>query len=1475
MRASGLNNKRRQFALGHIWVFLLSWAMLITAPDRAFSQSCFFTPCFDNDCGDLNVGFTPLGGPQFCEGQTITLNNTSTDGFDFFVVDWRDGNVDTLFDYEPFQHIYNIPDSLVCDGPPIRPFSLCFKGQKDCPDGISCQSGTYDFGIIVRPEASFQVPFEVCVGSEVPISNTSCNADSYLWDFGNGETSTESNPTVIYDEPGTYNILLTVNNQCGMDMYSVNVQVVDPPVADFEASAQSDPTCVPVILTLENQSENSSSHMWEISPTDTTLWQLTDTNHTMNTPNIEVVFHQAGEYEINMNATNACGTDEFSETIEIFEDIDLEITPPDPFCDETTLTASDFTFSLSGSLENLEWTFVNGSYSSSTEKDFPPVTFSESGEVTLEIFGQCRDTSVSFPIGIVTGEIDFGDIPTEVCQSAPPFQLEAEPPGGQWSGQGIIDAEQGIFDPAGLQGGEQYTIEYSFEISPCEISNEIEIEVLQTETGTFEAPVLCEDGDSSILAASPEGGLWSGSGIIDTMIGVFDPVQSGTGMFEISYHFLDSNNCEVTLTDDLLVEEFPVLQMSDSLQLCLEDFNENLNELLNVSIDPEGGEVSWSGPGVIDADGWFNSAAAGLTTGFYTIWVNYERNACQVIDSAVIEVIEKPDLEVAFTDTIVCAVTGNLQLEVNPAGGNWSGPGIDSQTGSISLDQAGPGQHTYVYEFLGGSSCELSAEVKVEALDPGLNLDVGEAEEVCEGPSIFTLAPAQPAGGVWSGPGVVNEETGQIDLNNLNPGETYEYEYCIESEQVDNCVACATRSFTLNANPIADFEVDDFICTNEPFNPVNNSTGGETYNWDFGDDQVSSQQNPTHAFNNAGDYTIELEVISAAGCTNSTTEVMTTVAAPDADFVLPMDGGCEPFELETINQSAGHQTDFIWVIGVDTFHTVNLDNVELSAGASDTTYQIQLIAINNCGQDQVHKEVNISPRPVAEFGVNEPFGCSPFEVFFSNTSTGQPDLVFWNFGNGNSSELDNPPSQTYTTDNEPVDYTVELVVENQCGIDTHRREITVLPPDVTAFIEMPSKEACAPHLFEPASFSTPGASLSWEVLHENEVIAGSTKRFPEFWLEEPGEYTIVLKASSCGAHSDTTYFTLLESPVLDFDLPRESCVGDQVSFQNHSENGTAPAWDFGDGNQSNQVSPVHIYEESGDYTVELRMQHPETGCPAVLEKEIDILDRPEPNFTISTDEGCPPLEVSFENQSTGVLPLDYSWNFGDGSFESAAANPVHIYENSGAFTVRLVAGYDGLCKDSLVLGRTVEVFDRPVADFDLVADANQDILGDVEFFNLSENADAYWWDFGDGKSSEQENPIHEYDVNRPLTVELIAFNFNNGTYTCTDTIRKSVEPQWITTFFAPNAMSPEYGPSDTRYFKPVGKGIEEIEISIYSPWGEQVWHSTQVEEGGPGDYWDGSFNGEIVPQGAYVWVARITYISGIKKVERGTVTILR
>jgi len=165
----------------------------------------------------------------------------------------------------------------------------------------------------------------------------------------------------------------------------------------------------------------------------------------------------------------------------------------------------------------------------------------------------------------------------------------------------------------------------------------------------------------------------------------------------------------------------------------------------------------------------------------------------------------------------------------------------------------------------------------------------------------------------------------------------------------------------------------------------------------------------------------------------------------------------------------------------------------------------------------------------------------------------------------------------------------------------------------------------------------------------------------------------------------------------------------------------------------------------------------------------------------------------------------------------------------------------------------------------------------VQFSNLSVKYDALAWDFGDGETSGEENPFHEYDINRDISVTLVATQYNEGELTCIDSITKVIAPEWLVTFYAPNAFSPDYGDSLVSVFKPVGIGLAEYDIEVYSPWGQRVWHSDKIIDQKPAESWNGRLDnqGDILPQGAFSWMARIRFVNGENRVYKGSVTLLR
>jgi hypothetical protein len=209
------------------WTVLVLLLFGIVCSNKLVSQ-CTLDICTVDDCGPVNIGFASANnGIVICESELASLENISATDFTYYVIDWSDGTLDTLFTIDTVYHQYYIPDSILCEGSQL--VDICFIGVLECGNGnISCAWGSFTFGLELRPQADFISIGPYCTDKEIVFGNTSCNEDSYLWSFGDGQTSTLEDPVHVYEVPGTYVVSLTVTNECGTDQTTSTIAVYEP-----------------------------------------------------------------------------------------------------------------------------------------------------------------------------------------------------------------------------------------------------------------------------------------------------------------------------------------------------------------------------------------------------------------------------------------------------------------------------------------------------------------------------------------------------------------------------------------------------------------------------------------------------------------------------------------------------------------------------------------------------------------------------------------------------------------------------------------------------------------------------------------------------------------------------------------------------------------------------------------------------------------------------------------------------------------------------------------------------------------------------------------------------------------------------------------------------------------------------------------------------------------------------------------------
>ena len=551
----------------------------------------------------------------------------------------------------------------------------------------------------------------------------------------------------------------------------------------------------------------------------------------------------------------------------------------------------------------------------------------------------------------------------------------------------------------------------------------------------------------------------------------------------------------------------------------------------------------------------------------------------------------------------------------------------------------------------------------------------------------------------------------------------------------------------------------------------NASQGGGWYFWSFGDGNTSTLGSPTHTYGQNGVYDVCLVTTTAAGCVD-TSCVSISVGGVSNTCTADFSWSVASYGSQNIifqNNSVG-TTDYFWDFGngeTATYSFSSFNRVYLQSG----NYNVCLIAYNpatGCSDTtcQVVPVTVPTPGPCdASFVSYEDTGAVAGLVHFTNLS-GPGTSYSWDFGDGTTSNIFNP-SHTF---NGPGPFEVCVTVMDtglNCG-GTFCDSVFITnsnnnSPCAASFNWSVSPWASSNIVFNNNSYGT--TNYLWDFGDGT----STTTSLPQFThpYAQSGAYDVCLysynQANGC---SDTVCQTIqVTVPVINcyasFTSYEDSTVAGMVYFSDQSLNGANHYWTFGDGTSSSAVNPSHQFNGVGPYVVCLTISDSfctDTQCDTLFfTSNTSCLASFNYNVPSPTT-----AQVNFYNNSIGGS--QFSWDFGDGNYSNSASSQVsHVYNTGGTYDVCLYSWNPATgCSDTTCQSVTVIVNTPCDAQFYAYEDS---LAGGLVYFSSSSNWTLdHVWDFGDGDTSHNYSPIHQYNGVGPYVVCLTVFDS-----TCSDT----------------------------------------------------------------------------------------------------------
>jgi len=1461
-----------------------------------------------NTTNPASLNLTNPGGTNGCAPVSITfpVNTSNTDTTIIYTIDWGDGS-DTTFKHPPSAFITHVYDTTSC----IRPggfFNITATATNAC---VSTQSTIQGPFVTQKAKALFS-PAPGCVNKPHTLPNMSIpgytNACSrlstFIWDFGDGSppvTIISATPIPppgnhTWTAPGIYNVtLIVVSNGSGCPgdtvMFPVCIEHGASAIANITDTAGCQPV-IPVLTNATDTAEFCTKHNFGWFVDQPTGWAATG-GTSMNDllPNIQ--FTTPGIYNLSFYNRNSCGGDTISQKIHVWDRPDVTFVPNvPPYCGGVVInTATNpihkpLITTNGRPVTSYLWritpsvTYLNGTDSTTQFPVFqmPAATYT----IRLIVSNICgSDTAYqNFVVNSVTNA-GFTMSTTEGCSPVTVNVQSTSTPGIQhfWFNDTVLHGI-GMSDTLVLTNNTPQ--DSLFKISLVVISGlgcaDTIIQyvlVRPNPLAAFSASEVCVGSptqfiDSSQAAVAPINAWFWDFGDLNTS-SVQNPAHlySSAGKYLVTLTIVDTNGCSNTVDDSISVWSFPNAFYTFSYSSVPDSacINDSIFFIDASVIDSNGSAiVGWEwdifNDGTID-DTLQNTSYVFQNPGSFPVKLT---------------VTSASNCSYSFFDTIHVSRPPAPFFTLSSYGGCTPVTVVATELSSGYITN-----YDWVFYTLDSNQNRVIEFVTTQ-----------------QNPN--PIPPFQA--------NVLTNKTVFAELTTSNSCYTATYTDTVNIKPIpipffmfSSDTGCSPLSVMIQVDGLATGNPDSILFTFGDGSPnlilhpnINILPNGDTlFTW--------NQQAHTFTYTGNGlDTTYYVTLFASNECGDSSYTVPINVRnrSVQSFFTASTNVGCAPLNVSFFDYSFA-ATSISYCFDFDTVSKTCNGNIFFGRNVTYPytqfgTYVVAQFALNTCGMDTSYQIIEVRPRPNVQFTVSTPV-CETDTSFFQNTTTLAAGNILgyrWDYGDGDSSFFTNG-QHVYA----PGNYTVCLTVYTDAGCDTtFCQNITVYakPTANFSFQNFVCRNV-QPVQFINSSANPTGNIISYEWFFGDGNL--STQINPQHIYMNAGTYDVKLRIINDNFCKDSliqpiTIFAVPDAAFAYVYMSNDSCGEPQtINFTNNSNNAGGYYWDFDYLNNPGQdtsvlMHPNHIYTQPGSYMVMLIAKNG-LGCQDTAFKNINVHPIPEPEFTTDLSAGCAPLTVNFTNLTK--LPVGfndsiyYTWTISDGTVINTPT-PRHTFVNPGTYSVQLKARSEFSCQDSIQYNGIITVYPVPAPQF------NYQLLefgkyAYTSFVTGGTPPFTYYWNFGDGTPvANGPQPTHDFDVDKVgweqgFRVCLTVIDANSCDSTWCDTIVLGAF-----TLYVPNGMAPD-SDGEEAIFLPKGQGLESYTCRIFDRWGNILWESSKLDEitNSPVEGWDGTYNGEAVPAGVYIWRIDATFANGViwrgqqyNKTENstsGTITILR